>query len=139
MWPLMSYLLDTSALVAHFFEEPGARETQAIFDLGRDEVAVSAVSVAEFETRLSQEGMDEDERVFACLNYFSLLARVLPVMQRTGHIAAELRSRTPERLPLVDALIAATAKEHDLMLVHRDTHMAVIPASDVSQLVLPPK
>jgi predicted nucleic acid-binding protein len=135
----MSYLLDTSALLAHFFDEPGATETEAIFNRGRDEVAVSAVSVAEFEGRLTQEGIDEDERLFACLNYFSLLARVLPVIQQTGHLAADLRSRTPVRLPLVDALIAAAAKEHQLTLVHRDPHMAAIPAGDVSQLVLPPK
>ena len=135
----MSYLLDTSALLAHFFDEPGATETQAIFDQGRDEVAVSAVSVAEFEGRLTQEGIGEDERLFACLNYFSLLARVLPVIQQTGHLAAELRLRTPVRLPLVDALISAAAKEHQLTLVHRDPHMAAIPAGDVPQRVLPPK
>ena len=79
----MSYLLDTSTLLAHFFDESGAAETQAIFDHGRDDVAVSAVSVAEFESRLTQEGIGEDDRLFACLHCFSLLARVLGI-QRTN-------------------------------------------------------
>lgn len=135
----MTHLLDTSALLAHYFDEPGAAETQDILDLGRDEVAVCAVTVAEFEGRLLQEGIDEDERIVASLHYFSLLSQVLPVTQQTGHMAAELRERTPERLPLVDAMIAATAKQHALTLVHRDAHMAAIPSSEVAQLMLPPK
>ena len=135
----MAHLLDTSALLAHFFDEPGALETQTILDDGPDEVAVCAVTVAEFEGRLMQEGIDEDERIVASLHYFGLLARVLPVTLQTGHLAAELRECIPERLPLVDALIAATAKQHALVLVHRDAHMAAIPAHVVSQLMLPPK
>jgi predicted nucleic acid-binding protein len=50
-----------------------------------------------------------------------------------------LRSATRPRLPLVDALIAASAKEHSAILVHRDPHLATIPTSLVSQRVLPPK
>lgn len=135
----MSHLLDTSALLAHFFDEPGAQETQAILDQGRDHAAACAVTVAEFEGRLLQEGIDEDERIVASLHYFGLLARVLPVTQQTGHLAAELRERSPERLPLVDALIAATAKQHALTLVHRDAHMAAIPSDELAQLKLPSK
>jgi predicted nucleic acid-binding protein len=51
----------------------------------------------------------------------------------------DLRAATRPRLPLVDALIAASAKQHGAVLVHRDPHMATIPTSLVSQQMLPPK
>jgi predicted nucleic acid-binding protein len=41
-----------------------------------------------------------------------------------------------ERLPLADALIAAAAREWGACLVHRDRHMASIPASVVEQIDL---
>jgi predicted nucleic acid-binding protein len=40
------------------------------------------------------------------------------------------------RLPLVDALIAATARSAGAILVHKDPHMAGIPAGVVKQLKL---
>lgn len=43
---------------------------------------------------------------------------------------------TPDRLPLIDALIAATAWVNDAVLVHRDTHMTAIPPELVQQQVL---
>ena len=47
------------------------------------------------------------------------------------------RWRLPkERLPLADALIAAAARERGACLVHRDRHMAAIPASLVEQIDL---
>ena len=50
-----------------------------------------------------------------------------------------LRAATRPRLPLVDALIAASAKQHSAILVHRDPHMVTIPASLLNQVMLPPK
>ena len=35
--------------------------------------------------------------------------------------------RTPRRLPLVDALMAAVAQARNALLVHRDEHMRAIP------------
>ena len=50
--------------------------------------------------------------------------------------AFEISYRTPHRLPLVDALIAAAAQVRGACLVHRDRHMTSIPAEIVSQLPL---
>jgi predicted nucleic acid-binding protein len=41
-----------------------------------------------------------------------------------------------ERLPLADALIAAAARERGACLVHRDHHMAPIPANFLEQIDL---
>jgi predicted nucleic acid-binding protein len=50
-----------------------------------------------------------------------------------GSTSCDLSNCTPERLPMVDALIAAAAQSRDACLVHRDDHMAAIPADLVQQ------
>jgi predicted nucleic acid-binding protein len=67
------------------------------------------------------------------------LTTALPATRATADAAVELRAKVRPRLPLVDALIVAAAKERDAVLVHRDPHMAVIPGNLVKQLTLPPK
>jgi predicted nucleic acid-binding protein len=42
-------------------------------------------------------------------------------------------------LPLVDSIIAASAKAHDAVLVHRDPHLRAIPTERLKQLLLPAK
>jgi predicted nucleic acid-binding protein len=79
----------------------------------------------------------EAEGVFK--TYADVLTTSLPVTRATANVAMELRATVRPRLPLVDSLVAATAKEHNAVLVHRDPHMAAIPATVVRQLVLPPK
>ena len=48
--------------------------------------------------------------------------------------AIRLRNTTPERLPLVDALIAGVADAAGLILVHRDPHFDTIPGIKVLRL-----
>lgn len=71
--------------------------------------------------------------------YTETLTTALPFSRETAGAAMDLRSTTRPRLPLVDALIAASAKEHGAILVHRDPHRATIPTSLASQFMLPPK
>jgi len=52
---------------------------------------------------------------------------VAPVDAAVAFAASVIGWRTPRRLPLVDALIAAVAQVRDAMLVHRDEHMRAIP------------
>lgn len=67
------------------------------------------------------------------------LTRVLPFSRETADAATNLRGVTRPRLPPVDALIAASVKQHGAILVHRDPPMATIPESQISQRMLPPK
>jgi predicted nucleic acid-binding protein len=64
---------------------------------------------------------------------------VIPVDNVVARAAFQLKRDTPQRLPAMDALIAACAKIHDAILVHRDPHIAQIPAHLLKQEVLPPK
>ena len=61
------------------------------------------------------------------------------VLDTSALLAHYLRAATRPRLPRVDALIAASAKQHGATLVHCDPHMAGIPATLVNQRRLPPK
>ena len=68
--------------------------------------------------------------------YSQLFSRVIPADEVIAHQAVQLRATTPERLPTIDGLIAATALVHQLILVHRDPHMTAIPNPDLRQMQL---
>jgi PIN domain nuclease of toxin-antitoxin system len=55
----MRHLFDTSALLAHFRNEPGGAAVQALFE--REEIVplVSSITIAEFAPRMRDLGADE--------------------------------------------------------------------------------
>ena len=111
----------------------------AILSKGPEASGISLVTLVELHGRLSELESDasEAERLFKL--YTETLTTVLPFSRETADAAMELRSTTRPRLPLVDALIAASAKQHGATLVHRDPHMSGIQSSLVKQQVLPSK
>ncbi len=133
----MIYLLDTSALLAHHRQESGWEQVQAIFTEDGAEVVIASVTLTEFARRMRELGASEAEIRAVLADYQMLFSAVVPVDGAVAWAAFELGCRTPERLPLVDALIAAAARLRGACLVHRDEHMAAIPAERVQQLYLP--
>lgn len=134
----MSHLLDTSAWLAHLFGEPGVEEVSRIFEDAQSEVFVSVLSLPEMYGRL--KALDrQDQWPLVRDTYAELFARVLPVDESIAAAAIDFRSSAQPRLPTIDALIAATAQVHGLILVHRDPHLAAIPAKSLAQLTLPDK
>jgi predicted nucleic acid-binding protein len=69
-------------------------------------------------------------------DYQMLFSDIVAVDAAVAIAAFEIGGRTPQRLPLVDALIAATAQSRGACLMHRDRHMTGIPAEIVCQLPL---
>ena len=132
----MISLLDTSAVLAHLRDEPGADEVEAIFDDRSHEVLLSALTVAELARRLRSLGFDDAAIEARVADYVALSTRVVPVDTDVARAAFDVCGRTPHRLPLVDALIAASALREGARLVHRDRHMAAIPTGVVDQLDL---
>ena len=129
----MRYLLDTSALLAHFRQESGWEAVQTLFESEDDVPMIASVTLTEFGRRLRDLGADEsgcDETLDA---YAALVDAVVPIGAATARKAFEIGCRTPERLPLVDALIVAAATTSDAVLVHRDAHLRAIPQELVSQ------
>lgn len=132
----ITHVLDTSALLAHFFDEEGAEVVQKLWESRGQKPAISAVTVTELRGRLRQEIADSREAESAAEAYLDELTTCLPVDRAVAELAWHIRAATPRRLPLVDALIAATARAAGAILVHKDPHMARIPAALVEQLVL---
>jgi len=131
------YLLDTSAVLAHFFAEPGGREVAELLQNGKDAVALAAPTWLELERKLSGLIPDatEVQRVFR--HYTRTLCSLVPLDEAATLAAIRIHRACPIRLPMVDALIAGCAAAARLTLVHRDSHMDAIPVGELTMLRLP--
>ena len=72
-------LFDTTALLAHFRNESGATQVQAILDDQDKDVLISAVSVIEFARRLQALGVPLADARTTALEYAGLADMVVPV------------------------------------------------------------
>lgn len=127
------YLLDTSALLAHCFSEPGAEEVDRILAAKLGYVA----AVTWFELRVKFQGSADAAAVLQL--YAEALAGTVDITAEIAENAFRLRQASLSRIPTADSLIAGAALSRGYQLVHRDDHLAAIPASTLSQLRLPPK
>lgn len=134
----MAYLLDTSAWLAHLFGETGLLKVRQVFNEPQSQVFVSALSLIEVHARLKSLHKEKNWPAIY-KDYAALFAKILPVDEQVTRVAIQLRAATPARLPTIDALIAATALAHNLTLVHRDAHLALIPDEILHQVRLPEK
>ena len=130
------FLLDTSALLAHWRQEPGWARVQALFEEGESEVLAASVSLAEFARRLCELGATTGEARRTAEEYLEAVDELVPVDKSVALQAFEIGCETAERLPLIDALIAAAARHRGACLVHRDQHMAAISTDVVEQIDL---
>jgi predicted nucleic acid-binding protein len=133
---MTKYLLDTSALLAHYRDEPGAERVQELFDDPAAAVTIASVTVTEFCRRLVELGVSKRKAVDVLGDYLMVLGRVVPVDEAMASEAFLLGSAASKRLPLADALIAASAKCSDAVLIHRDPHFSLIPHAALKQEML---
>jgi predicted nucleic acid-binding protein len=132
----LRFLLDTSAMLAHNRQESGWMPVQELLEGTESVVLAATVSLTEFARRLHELGATPQEARRLAEEYRELLDDLVPIDDQVALAAFEIACQTPERLPLVDALIAAAAREQGACLVHRDRHMAQIPSGVVEQLDL---
>lgn len=135
----MKHLLDTSAILAHFMDEPGADLVTKILSGGRSRVFLSAPSWAELERRLCELMSEQEDADRVWFHYTQELCGFLPLDQASVRAAIELRHSSSDRLPLVDSLIAGCAFAHKMVLVHRDGHMGKIQDAQQRIISLPTK
>lgn len=129
----MLFLLDTSALLAHYRKEAGWEKVQSIFEKEDDPVLIASISVAEFARRLNALGVEENVTLQTLAGYRFLCEEVVAVDENIARKAFEISVGTPSRLPLADSLIAACACVRGAVLVHRDEHMLPIPSGFAAQ------
>ena len=132
---MATYLLDTSAWLAHVFDEPGADEVTALFADPETTIVISVLSILETQARFRAKNRAHE---FSEMleTYRLLFTRIYPAGEAVILGAIALREASTGRLPAMDSLIAATAAHHHATLVHRDPHFGGLPPESVVQLLL---
>lgn len=133
---MLTYLFDTSAWLAHIFKEPGWEELNDLFDEAHASIGISVVSLPELQSRLKALGKDEQFEPLLTF-YRPLFDRIVPVDENIALAAITLKRASTHRLPGFDALIAATASQHNAVLIHRDAHFQSVPTDRLKQKMLP--
>lgn len=105
----MTYLFDTSAALAHYFEEPGADRIDAILRSAEARGALSALSVFEIAQAVVHRTGDVVEGERTAEVYAGLAHEIIPVAIEIVRTALDLRKAASARIALADILIAATA------------------------------
>jgi predicted nucleic acid-binding protein len=128
----VTHLLDTSAFLAFFFDEKGARQVRSLFEDDHARIVISVMTKVEFWARLKSLAREVDfEREWDLV--LPLFDAVLGIDDAVAERSLTLRRAASQRLPTIDALIAATAAVHGLVLVHRDPHFRSIPTNQLQQ------
>jgi predicted nucleic acid-binding protein len=130
-----AYLLDTSAWLAHAFNEPGADEVMALFEDPEATIAISTLSILETHARFRARNRTDEFRDML-ETYRLLFTRIYPADEAIVLRAIALREAGKARIPAIDAMIAATAAHHHATLVHRDPHFGGLAEESVAQLLL---
>jgi predicted nucleic acid-binding protein len=100
------------------------------------ELYAASVSLTELGRRVLDLGASADVVASVLDGYVLMLTAIVAIDGDTARAAYDIGRRTPRRLPLTDALIAAAARSRDAVLVHRDVHMRQIPSGEVRQMEL---
>lgn len=123
----MIYLLDTSALLVLYRKEPEVDWVLALFDDPQHDILFSSVSVAEFGRKLRELGKNQQEVEATLDQFMQIFSGIVSVDETVARVSLQLAESVPLRLPMADALIAASALVRSACLVHKDKHMAAIP------------
>src|SRR5688572_5518434 len=108
----MIFLLDTSALLVLYRKEPEVDQVLALFDDPQHDILLSTVSVAEFGRKLKELGGAREEIEETLDQFVQLFSRVVSIDVAVARASLQLVESVPLRLPMVDALIAASALVH---------------------------
>lgn len=127
----MTYLLDTSALLAHYREEAGAAEVQALFENDDASIAIASITITEFSRRMTALGSAPEEALASLENYGRIFCAIVPIDGRIARQAVFLGLEAQGRIPLADTLIAAAAQSLNAVLVHRDPHFEALRPESV--------
>jgi predicted nucleic acid-binding protein len=119
------YLLDTSALLAHYRKEPGWRQVQNLF-VGKAEIHLCSISITEFLRRMSALEAPVEMVRKTILEYIDLMSGIIDIDSVVSLRAFELTEAAPVRIPLADSLIASAALLSGACLVHRDHHFETL-------------
>ncbi len=134
---MITHVFDTSAILAHYFEEPGADQVNALLAENAVEPGLPAVALLELKARLAATVRDAAAAARAFQLYSEELIAPIPVTREIVARAEEILRRTDSPLTMTEAITAATARHEGALLVHRSPNLARIPGDLVRQCALP--
>lgn len=123
----MKYLLDTCVISELVSKQPNARVLEWIDTIDADGVYISVITVGEIikgieklpNSKRRQELSDWLENELLIRFQDNLIELDVNILIRWGKLNARLEI-SGKRAPAIDSLIAATALEHELILVTRN-------------------
>ena len=130
---MSAWLLDTTAILAHFRQEAGAEAVQTILGDASASVHISSLSITELARRLRALGADAAEARATALEYAGLVSSVVHVDVSVAIRAFEIGELSSSRLPVIDALIAASASILGATLLHCDAHFESLTSDILTQ------
>lgn len=116
------YLLDTNVVSELRKPKPHGAVLEWLAKLREDQLYVSAVTVGELQAgaeRVREQDLTTALEIEAWLDRLAASSQVLPMDTACFREWARLMHRTPQEL-LEDAMIAATARIHDLTVATRN-------------------
>ncbi|MFT3831411.1 MAG: PIN domain-containing protein [Opitutaceae bacterium] len=134
---MITHVFDPSAILAHYFQEPGAEQVNALLADNSVEVGLPATALIDLKLRLASTVPDPAEARRAYRLYAEELIAALPVTREVVADAERILERLGNEFPLSAAFVAATARQQGAVLVHRDAHLALLPGDLVQQFALP--
>jgi len=116
----MTHILDTDVVIDIL---AGRESTIRVVDALNAEPAISVIKVGEYYEGIfgSQDPAESERRFEQHKASFRIYDVTLPIMKRCGWIRRYLRD-SGQLIPDFDIVIAATALEHDLILITRNTN-----------------
>jgi predicted nucleic acid-binding protein len=135
----LSFLLDTSAVLAEYFAEPGSDRVDALLNDPAEIVGISVLTLHELAAAVLHRTGSEQASIEAVKIVRQSVPEVVVVSDSIVEIAIELRREASERMALADCIIAATAASRRAILMHRDPHFAALPRGKPIQEFLPNK
>lgn len=127
------FVLDTSALIAFFQDEPGAETVGNVLDRAKKEkclAVISFITLAELYYIFWQEqGESAAKELLAIVK--SLPIMVVESEERLTLLAGRIKAN--HRLSLADAFIAATASLAGGTLIHKDPELEAVSALVVTE------
>ena len=123
--PNMGYLIDTNVLSELRRKQPDERVVAWMLDRPRQALFLSVLTLGEI--RKGIERLDDLARRQRLLDWLEVelphyfVGRILSIDAHTADRWGRLMSSAGRPLPAIDGLLAATALQHDLTLVTRNT------------------
>ena len=132
------YLLDTSAVLALTDREDGFQTVEKLLELargGETEIVACAVTLMElYYITLQEEGDDQAAHLVGLVKAWPI-RWIFPEEKELLHAG---RIKAFHRLSFADAIIAAVARLHEAVLVHKDPEFEAL-AAEIPLLNLPYK